>query len=133
MQLSKVRIHPVLDESNLYKHVRCWVNNQRSNDGYKSVQDVLKEVLEHGCQSGIVGHLIYYNDTKKFYKKYRDDISSLLEELIEDTGLPVSGLFGNKWDDEDPLANHTTNQNLLAWFGFEETARQVARDINLDY
>ena len=37
-----------------------------------------------------------------------------------------SELFGGKWDGEDIFAEETTNQNLLAWFGFEETARNLA-------
>jgi hypothetical protein len=35
-------------------------------------------------------------------------------------------LFGDKWDKTDPLARDSGNQNLLAWFGFEETARMIA-------
>ena len=34
-------------------------------------------------------------------------------------------IFGKKWDDEDPLAYYDYNQNLLAWFGFEETLRKL--------
>lgn len=37
-----------------------------------------------------------------------------------------SELFREKWDKEDPLSNDYTNQNLLAWFGFEETLRNIA-------
>ena len=36
-----------------------------------------------------------------------------------------SDLFGNKWDKEDPLAQDTYNQSLLAWFGFEETLTNI--------
>ena len=36
------------------------------------------------------------------------------------------GLFGDKWETDDPMALATFNQNLLAWFGFEETARRMA-------
>lgn len=36
-------------------------------------------------------------------------------------------IFGDKWDKEDPLALSTMNQNLLAWFAFEETAFELAR------
>ena len=32
---------------------------------------------------------------------------------------------GNKWNKEDPLAQDDYNQNLLAWFGFEETLRNI--------
>ena len=42
------------------------------------------------------------------------------------TGLySPTELFGDKWDKEDPLAQDDFNQNLLAWFGFEETLRNI--------
>ena len=49
-------------------------------DNYDDPKKIVTNLLEHGCQSGMVGYLIYYN------------------------------------------------QNLLAWFGFEETMRKVARE-----
>ena len=88
-------------------------------------QAFLSDVTEHGCQSGIVTDLIYYVDTVKFFKRYRKEINELLVESLDDTGLSVSELFGDKWDKEDPLAQDTMNQNLLAWFGFEETAYRL--------
>ena len=42
------------------------------------------------------------------------------------TGIySLSELFGNKWDKEDPLGNSDFNMNLLAWFGFVETMRNI--------
>jgi hypothetical protein len=32
--------------------------------------------------------------------------------------------FGDKYDEEDVLGRDAYNMNLLAWFGFEETARR---------
>ena len=76
--------------------------------------------------SGIVSELIYYSDTIRFYKRYRDEINELLKGLMDSTGLySMKELFGKNWDDEDPLILETHNQNLLAWFGFEETLRNV--------
>ncbi len=37
----------------------------------------------------------------------------------------LSEIFGKDFDDEDPLITDTHNQNLLAWFGFEETLRDI--------
>lgn len=34
-------------------------------------------------------------------------------------------LFGDKWNKEDSLANDDYNQNLLAWFRFEETLHNI--------
>ena len=112
-------IKPIQGESALSKRVRCWINNQIQDDSYNA-ESVIREVTAHGCQSGIVGDLIYYSDTVKFYKKHRGDISALLAEAID------------SWDELDPLADDTQNQNLLAWFGFEETARQIADQIGVE-
>lgn len=87
---------------------------------------IFTDVLYHGCQSGIVGELIYYEDTVRFYKQYREEINELLYDTMSGTGLYApSDLFGEKWDQEDPLAQDIYNQNLLAWFGFEETLRNL--------
>lgn len=83
-------------------------------------------MLYHGCQSGVVGALVWYSQTTAFYKKYREQINELLSETMNGTGLyNLSDLFSERWDKEDPLATDTYNQNLLAWFGFEETLRNI--------
>ena len=64
--------------------------------------------------------------TVRFYNQYKEEIDGLLYELMYKTGLYTpSDLFGDKWDKEDPLAAEDFNQNLLAWFGFEETLRKI--------
>lgn len=93
---------------------------------YKNNKAIFTDVLNYGCRLGVVSDLIYYSDTVKFYKEYRDEIAELLYKLTTDCGLyDLSSLFGKYWDKEDPLANDTYNQNLLAWFGFEETLRNI--------
>ena len=116
-------IKPIKSETRLGKHVRCWINNQVET-GYTH-RDALDDLSHGGCQSGMVNHLIYYTDTAKFYKKYKKEIAELLVESLEATGLGVDELFGDNWDDTDPLADDTQNQNLLSWFGFEETAHNI--------
>lgn len=77
----------------------------------------------------MVGHLIYYNQTTAYYEEHKDEINKLLYEIMDECGIYApSQLFGDKWDEEDPLAIDVLNQNLLAWFGFEETMRKVARE-----
>lgn len=113
--------------SPLVKRVCNYIINEWGD--YSDKTDIFTDVLEHGCQSGIVGELIYYSDTVRFYKQYREEINRLLYDAMNDTGLfAPSELFGDKWDEEDPLAQDTHNQNLLAWFGFEETLREIGRN-----
>ena len=93
---------------------------------YNDKKHIFTDVLYHGCQSGMVGFLIWYSDTTAFYKKYIEEINTLLYNVQSSTGLyGMKDLFGKKWDEEDPLAIENYNQNLLAWFGFEETLRNI--------
>ena len=101
-----------------------WLN-EKVADGYESQEQAGNELLQYGCQSGMVGGLIYYSDTCKFYQDHKEEINNLLYEMLESTGLSVSELFGEKWENDDPLALDGLNQNLLAWFGFEEAVRQI--------
>ena len=85
--------------------------------------------MQYGCQSGIVSDLIYYHDTVRFYNKHADEINEILKDLLWGCGYnSPSELFGDKWDNDDPLALETFNKNLLAWFGFEETMRSIANN-----
>ena len=46
-----------------------------------SPQDKLQELLEHGCQSGMVNHLIYYKDTVKYFEEHESEIMEMLAQL----------------------------------------------------
>ncbi len=98
---------------------------------YDDKKHIFTDVLYYGCQSGTVGFLIYYSDTVSFYKKYKEEINALLYELMDGIGThDMSELFGDKWDKEDPLCIDCYNQNLMAWFGFEETMRNIGRNFD---
>lgn len=108
----------------LEKRVLNYIVDEWRN--YDDKKNIFTDVLNYGCQSGMVGFLIYYTDTVRFYNQYKEEIDGLLYELMYETGLYApSDLFGDKWDKEDPLAAENFNQNLLAWFGFEETLRKI--------
>ena len=62
----------------------------------------------------MVGALIYYSDTSKFYEKHYEDIHNLLQDYEEETGCnPLDSL-----KDKNPL------YNWMAWFGFESVANK---------
>lgn len=99
----------------------------------------LQDLTQHGAISGMVGGLIYYYETTRFFNEHRDEILAMLKELKEETGLDEKELFGEKWntwedlleeeaDDLDPLADQN-NQNLLAWFAVEELATQELNEL----
>ena len=108
----------------LIKSVCNYVINEWQD--YSDKKNIFTDVLNYGCQSGIVGSLIYYSDTVAFYKRYKEEINEILYQTMNDCGVfSPDELFNEKWDKEDPLANDTCNQNLLAWFGFEEALRNI--------
>ena len=107
--------------STLREEVQGWLDEQTA-EGYESAGS---DLLQYGCQSGMVGSLVYYSDTVAFYDRHREEIDAMLAEMVDDTGLQPADLFGEKWDKSDPLARGDLNRNLLAWFGFEETARRI--------
>ncbi len=115
-----------LAKTPLEKKVLSWLNKtgEDYDNGWVGAYD---DLMQGGCQSGIVGELIYTKDTVAFYKKYKDEIKALVVEMMDDMGAKSPAeLFGKDWDEEDPFVDGVDNQNLLAWFGFEETARRLA-------
>lgn len=89
-------------------------------DGYEEAEGFFNDLFQHGCQSGMIGELIYYRDTHKFAKKHIEDILELKTELEEAMGQPV--IDRNKGDE----------LNFLAWLAFEEIARELAGELGLE-
>lgn len=124
LTLTNVRKLKAESTNRLAKYVWKYVIDKWSS--YSDKAYIFRDILEHGCVSGIVSELIYCSDTVAFYKKYRNEINDLLSETMHSIGcFSMSEIFGKNWDDEDPLIIETHNQNLLAWFGFEETLRNI--------
>ena len=113
-----MKLHPT---TQLERAVAKWIKEQEREDYPGATNDL----LEYGCQSGMVSGLVYYTDTIKFYKAHKKEIQAILRELCDETGSTPETLFRDQWEKEDFFAEETPNQNLLAWFGFEETARRL--------
>ena len=100
--------------SPLIKRVCNYVIGEWSD--YSDKKGIFTDVLHYGCQSGIVGELIYYTDTVRFYKQYRQEINTLLYDIMNETGLySPTELFGDKWDKEIRLHKTTTTKTF--WRG----------------
>ena len=124
LTLKNIKIIKRKTDNELTKRVCEYVIDEWND--YNDKKHIFTDVLYHGCQSGMVGFLIWYSDTTAFYKKYIEEINTLLYNVQSSTGLyGMKDLFGKKWDEEDPLVIEDYNQNLLAWFGFEETLRNI--------
>ena len=112
----------------LEKKVQLQIAQEAANNYAGDIEAYLGDLFRNGCISGMVCELTYFADTIKWYKKYIDDINQLLKDTMDSLGIyGIDNIFGEKWDQEDPLCLDKPNQNLLAWFSFEETAKILAK------
>ena len=120
-------------KSPLTKKVVSILARNYTDGKYSSMPMYLDEILSNGLQSGVISELIYYKDTLAFYKKYKKEILSLLKETMDQSGVyNPADIFGRNWDIEDFSIEDTQNQNLLAWFAFEETTRNLANQLGIE-
>lgn len=113
--------------STLYLEVHTWLEDKDLEDD--EIMLTLSDLVSHGCSSGMVSSLIYYDDTAIFFKNHKTAINELLVGAgLTPAGLTPAGL--TNYDLTDPLCLETNNQSLLAWFGFEYVATDIF--INLE-
>lgn len=72
----------------------------------------LRDLLNNGCRSGIVPHLVYCKDTHVFCDKHYDQIMDLY------------------WGSEVSIPKNVDVKNYLAWFAFEAQASAIYSYIN---
>ena len=83
------------------------------------------EDVAHGCSTGVVGSLVYYSQTTAFFKKYENEIKELCIDLMGECGVDSPSDLFRDWDRYDPFARSPHNQNLLAWFAYEEVNNRL--------
>ena len=93
------------------------------------IKSFIHDLMTEGVEGGITG-LIYYQETCEFFTKNRADIVKLLNGWMRFKGTScLSKLFGDKFDANDFLCLEENNQNLIAWFAFEQTAFGIAQEL----
>lgn len=105
-------------------------------ENYETDEDLkvfISDLLTHGCVSGMISELIYYEDTNKFFDKYENEIEDLISENMENLGIETRPLFIESLNGS--AENISQEKNLLSWFSFEETIRQINEEyqINKDF
>ena len=115
--------------SNLRRELRQIISDQPDSLKAAVAQEALdqdtsdipsffSDLLRHGCVSGWISSLIYYSDTYAFYDKHYSE--------IEDLRLEYEGNMG------EPIRINSDLKNFMAWFAFEETAYQLANELELE-
>src|SRR5690606_23422025 len=89
------------------------------NQDESYMEGYIKDLLTHGCVSGMVGGLIYYYDTHKFFDDYYDEIEDLRQDMLE------QGIDMLEYIKENDFKNH------MAWMAYEETMRQISDELEV--
>ena len=77
-------------------------------------KEELKEIADHGCQSGVCFKHIYYGDTIQFYDTFE---TSILDEIVLNYGYDLlNDLF------KDANADLTVYKNSVVWAFIEMVA-----------
>lgn len=114
---------PSPDTATLFRKLKAIVENEpgtiRANVAetaldYDTPEGFFRDLIDSGCASGLVSHLIYIWDTHAFFDRHYDEIEELREDWEENVGEPIRIKYDLK--------------NFLAWFAFEETAYRIAND-----
>ena len=82
--------------------------------------ETCKEIVNHGCRSGVCSQHIYYGDTIEFFTKYPDEITGFIRDSL---GVEVIKEIFNKNDGELDLY-----MNDLTWPFIELVAMSVVDD-----
>ena len=99
-------------------------------DAAKAITDMysledLKEIADHGCQSGVCSQHIYYGDTIQFFDNYEDEI---MDELVLNYGTEfLVDLF------KDADACLDIYKNKVTWAFIELTAIDAVDDARYEY
>ncbi len=97
---------------------------------YSTDEDIkcfFEDLLNGGCQSGFINHLIYYKDTVAFFDKYEDEIEGLISDNMEEMGIKTRPLFIESLN--GTAESITQEKNLLSWFAFEEVTRNLYSEL----
>ena len=60
------------------------VNHIEDCENFEEVKSFMEDLRCYGCVSGMIGELIYYSDTKKFFIENLDEIQDYLNDLIQE-------------------------------------------------
>ena len=85
----------------------------------------LKEIADHGCQSGVCSQHIYYGDTISFYEKYEGEILDYITDNYGDEFLVET--FKNA----DACLN--IYKNNIVWCFIEMIAMDAVEEHDFEY
>lgn len=89
----------------------------------------LKEIVIHGCISGCVPDLIYYNDTVAFHDMYENEIWNMLYQDAEDQDITICEIIA-QFRGKEHVGSMDQLKNMLCWYAIEKVAYIMLEEID---
>ncbi len=96
------------ESSNLRSEVLdILVNHIEDYESFEEVRGFMEDLRQYGCSSGMIGELIYYTDTKKFFIDNIDEIQDYINTLVQEHVYSINELDINEisWIVFEAIAN----------------------------
>lgn len=83
------------------------INHIEVCEHFEEIRDFMEDLRTYGCVSGMIGELVYYSDTKKFFIENLDEIQDYLNDLIQEHVYSIDGFDYNEivWVVFEAIAN----------------------------
>lgn len=83
------------------------INHIEDYETFDEVRGFMEDLRQYGCSSGMIGELIYYSDTKKFFIDNLDEIQDYVNTLIQEHVYSINELDINEivWVVFEAIAN----------------------------
>ena len=112
----------LLDEYSKYKNIEHWLRSTQE-------KQTIREIMNHGCITGVVSELIYYSDTVKFYDAFEDEIWNRLDAAATNMGSSDIISFMGIYLDTKHIGSLTQFKNALAWWAVEDAANDMEIEV----
>lgn len=115
----------------------------------EDAEGILDNIVNHGCESGMVNHLIYYKDTKAYYEEHEEEIKNFvadiygIEELESWDGIQdLSDMFpvdsaDDRHEEAEEKIREIAEDNVVNyygedWFSFDDEEQEEAIEVEAE-
>lgn len=113
----KLEILKTKTQSRLKKYVCDYILSYRDD---ATMKNFCLDVVYNGCQSGVVGDLVYSKDTARFFDEYYSEIESLRFNFMNENKV-------NQF-----VTSRQDLKSSLVWFAFEEMMKEIIRELGIE-
>lgn len=126
----------------LIDKVKEIILNESESENLTNINTIgyMNDIVQYGCNSGIVSELIYTGNNFNFYNEYKNEIKEFINDIKMDMGIEDIREVIKNWEytnelehnassiDED-IKNSDSNVVYLVWLVFEEIVYNLLNEL----